>query len=311
MADTDDDTGTGPDEATVKAAKEMGWTPQDKFKGDPEKWVDADEFVRRGENLLPLLRKSNARLKNELAERDTKIDTLQQQLDNVTGTLERLDQHYSEANKRAAQGAINGLKEQLKQAREDQDIDKETELLEQIGLAQTEVRRLAAEEEQRKKDKEDPNKGKGKDADDPNKGKGGKGELDPDLKSWQQENDWFGTDLKRTKQFNRIAEDLREELNEAGEEDKFTPVEFLEHCQQLWEEQFGDGGENRPSKTDTSSRSSRGNEGGDGKVKGWNNLPKEAKEACLADEAMLVGEGKRFKTLDDWKKEYVRIYNLA
>lgn len=310
MADTDDtDTGNGPDEQIVKAAREMGWTPQDKFKGDPEKWVDADEFVRRGENLLPLLRKSNARLKSELADRDTKIDTLQAQLDNVSGTLERLDQHYSEANKRAAQGAINGLKDQLKAAREDGDIDKETELLEQIGLAQSEKRRLDDEEEKRKKEKEEADK-KGKDDPNKDKGKGKPDGLDPDLKSWQTENDWFGTDLKRTKQFNRIAEDLREELNEAGEEDKFTPVEFLEHCQQLWEEQFGDGGE-KPSKTDGGSRTSRGNEGGDGKVKGWNNLPKEAKEACLADEATLVGEGKRFKTLDDWKKEYVRIYNLA
>lgn len=310
MADTDDtDTGNGPDEQIVKAAREMGWTPQDKFKGDPEKWVDADEFVRRGENLLPLLRKSNARLKSELADRDTKIDTLQAQLDNVSGTLERLDQHYSEANKRAAQGAINGLKEQLKAAREDGDIDKETELLEQIGLAQSEKRRLDDEEEKRKKDKEEAEK-KGKDDPNKDKGKTKPDGLDPDLESWRKENDWFGTDAKRTKQFNRIAEDLREELNEAGEEDKFTPVEFLEHCQQLWDEQFGDGGE-KPSKTDGGSRTSRGNEGGDGKVKGWNNLPKEAKEACLADEATLVGEGKRFKTLDDWKKEYVRIYNLA
>lgn len=310
MADTDDtDTGNGPDEATIKAAREMGWTPQDKFKGDPALWVDADEFVSRGENLLPLLKKTNARLKNELANRDTKIDTLQAQLDNVTGTLERLDQHYSEANKRAAQGAINGLKDQLKAAREDGDIDKETELLEQIGLAQSEKRRLDDEDEKRKKEKEEADK-KGKDDPNKDKGKTKPDGLDPDLKSWQEENDWFGTDLKRTKQFNRIAEDLREELNEAGEEDKFTPVEFLDHCQQLWEEQFGDGGE-KPSKTDGGSRTSRGNEGGDGKVKGWNNLPKEAKEACLADEATLVGEGKRFKTLEDWKKEYVRIYNLA
>lgn len=28
-------------------ATEMGWTPQDKWRGDPEKWKPADEFVRR------------------------------------------------------------------------------------------------------------------------------------------------------------------------------------------------------------------------------------------------------------------------
>lgn len=301
MADTDDiDTGNGPDEATIKAAKEMGWTPQDKFKGDPANWVDADEFVRRGEQLLPLLRKTNARLKHELTERDAKIDTLRAELDNVTGTLERLDAHYSAANKRAAENAINGLKEQLKQAREDGDIDKETELLDQIGLAQTEKRRLDEEEGKRQKEKEDK-----KNKPDPDKGKGGPEGVDPDLQAWQRENPWYGTDAKRTKQFTRIAEDLRDELNEAGENDKYSPTEFLEECKRQWDEQFGDGGE-KPGKTDTNGRTSRvSNSGG---PKGFNNLPKEAKQACLDDADALVGEGKRYKTLDDWKADYARIY---
>jgi hypothetical protein len=299
------DTGNGPDEDTIKAAREMGWTPQDKFKGDPEKWVDADEFVRRGEHLMPILRKTNTRLKGELAERDSRIDNLTTELDNMRGTLERLDAHYSEANKRAANAAITTLKDQLKQAREDEDIDKETELLEQIGLAQSEVRRLTEEEDQRKKEKEKGDKGK-----DDDKGKKGKDGLDPELREWQEENKWFGTETKKTRQFNRIAADLREELNEAGEEDKYSPVEFLEECQRQWEETYGDGGGQRQSKTDSSSRSSRGNEGG-GQIKGWNNLPKEAKEACLADVPTLVGPDKRFKTEEEWKKEYVRIYNLA
>lgn len=301
MADTDDDKGAGPDETTVKAARDMGWTPQEQFKGDPEKWVDADEFVRRGEHLMPILRKTNQRLKGELAERDSRIDTLQSRLDNVQGTLDRLDTHYSEANKRAAQQAINGLKDQLKQAREDDDTDKEVELLEQIGLAQGEVRRLTEEEGKKKtEDEEEKNKK-------PDKDEGVA--VDPDLKAWEKENkDWFGVDKKRTRQFHRIAEDLREELNDSGEDDKFSPAEFLEECQRLWDQEHGEGGE-RPSKTDSSSRSSRGNPTGG--VKGWNQLPKEAKAACLADADYLVGEDKRFKTLEDWQKEYTRIYNAS
>lgn len=46
-----------PVEPTIEdRAQRMGWTPRDKFRGDPEKWVDAGEFVKRGEESLPILR---------------------------------------------------------------------------------------------------------------------------------------------------------------------------------------------------------------------------------------------------------------
>lgn len=298
----DEDTGTGPDEKTVKAAKEMGWTPQDQFKGDPAKWVDADEFVNRGEQLLPLLRKTNSRLKAELAERDAKIDNLTTEVQNANTAIERLDSHYSEANKRAATQAITNLKDQLKQAREDDDTDKEIELLEQIGLAQSEVRRLTEEAEKKTEAKD-------KKPDKPNGNKGNKDDppVDPELKDWQKENEWFGTDAKRTRQFNMLAADLREELSAAGDDDKYSPVEFLQETQRLWEEQFGDG--QRPDKTGSGNRSARG--GNANGVKGWNQLPKEAKDACLADADYLVGEGKRFKDLAAWQAEYARIYHAS
>lgn len=49
-------------------AKEMGWVPQDQFKGDPDKWRPADEFVRRGEDILPIVRKQNEKLHGEVKE---------------------------------------------------------------------------------------------------------------------------------------------------------------------------------------------------------------------------------------------------
>lgn len=296
MADTDEDTGNGPDAQTVKAARDMGWTPAEQFKGDPEKWVDADEFVRRGEQLMPILRKTNARLKSELAERDAKIDNLTTEVQNANTAIERLDAHYSEANKRAAQQAISSLKTQIKDARDEGDVDKEIELLRQVGLAQGEIDKLTEEAkkktEVKKEDKPDDNNDNRR--------------VDPELKEWQKENDWFGTDAKKTRQFNMLAADLREELNAAGDDDKYSPVEFLQETQRLWEEQFGDGGQ-RPDKTGSGNRTSRSNNSGG--PKGWNQLPKEAKDACLADAEILVGEGKRFKDLPAWQAEYARIYH--
>ena len=43
-------------------ARTLGWVPQEEFKGDPNRWVDADTFVERGHTVMPILRKNNERL---------------------------------------------------------------------------------------------------------------------------------------------------------------------------------------------------------------------------------------------------------
>ena len=44
------------DEETLSMAKSMGWVEEDNFRGDKERWVNADKFVERGLNDLPILR---------------------------------------------------------------------------------------------------------------------------------------------------------------------------------------------------------------------------------------------------------------
>lgn len=49
-----------------RKAREMGWVPQTEWRGAPEAWRPADEFVRRGEEVLPIVRSN---LERERAER--------------------------------------------------------------------------------------------------------------------------------------------------------------------------------------------------------------------------------------------------
>lgn len=53
-------------------AREMGWVPEAEFKGDkkPAKFLPAQEFVERGETVLPFVQRENKRLKDELSKRD-------------------------------------------------------------------------------------------------------------------------------------------------------------------------------------------------------------------------------------------------
>lgn len=57
----------------IAKAEKMGWTPKDQFKGDPDKWRPADEFVERGENMLPLVRAQVKRQEREISELKTSI----------------------------------------------------------------------------------------------------------------------------------------------------------------------------------------------------------------------------------------------
>lgn len=62
-----------PQERNYEAeARYMGWVPEAEFKGDkkPAKFLEAKEFVERGETVLPFVQRENKRLKDEIAKRD-------------------------------------------------------------------------------------------------------------------------------------------------------------------------------------------------------------------------------------------------
>ena len=60
-----DDTST-TDPKVEARARDMGWRPKEEFKGEPDKWRSADEFVKRGEEILPIVNAENKRLKAEI-----------------------------------------------------------------------------------------------------------------------------------------------------------------------------------------------------------------------------------------------------
>lgn len=60
----EDHQGGGDDVET--RARAQGWVPQEEFRGNPDQWRDADEFVRRGEEELPILRERNRTLSRQV-----------------------------------------------------------------------------------------------------------------------------------------------------------------------------------------------------------------------------------------------------
>lgn len=73
-------------------AMAMGWTPKSQFKGDPEKWVDAETFVKRGEEFLPFLKANNRRLEQALERANGKIEQMEKGLKGAIQQLSKADQ---------------------------------------------------------------------------------------------------------------------------------------------------------------------------------------------------------------------------
>lgn len=284
-------------EQIEEEARRIGWVPEDKFKGRKDHWVDAKTFLERGEQLMPILRENNKTLQKKLENSTTQISDLSEQVQNLNSALSKMEKHLTQASKQKVTDAKAALKSQIKEARESNDIDTELELRDRLDEAIAEEKRILAEEEEaNKREKPAPKL--------PNQP-----ELSPDIKSWMKDNPWFSStepeDMKRAKKFARFSEDLRDEGTD------LTGREFLDEALRLFEEENGEEPRKpparRPSKVE-GNESTRRPPNSSGNAKGFNSLPRDAQQACMSFADDLVGPNKRYKTLDDWKKQYAKDY---
>jgi hypothetical protein len=90
-------------------AREHGWSPKDDFKGDPSRWVDAETFMKRADEVMPLLKTQNQRLKRDL--------------DEMKKHLKRASDHFSKAEERAFERARAEIEAKLETAVESGDVE--------------------------------------------------------------------------------------------------------------------------------------------------------------------------------------------
>jgi len=98
---TEQDQGSGPSEEVVERAKRMGWTPREQFRGDPDRFVDADKFVERAETELPILLERNRTLDRKLTATQSQLTGLQGELSEVKTVLVEFRDFASKSEERA------------------------------------------------------------------------------------------------------------------------------------------------------------------------------------------------------------------
>lgn len=102
LAGQPDPNNVAAQQAAEAQAKNLGWVPKDEFRGDPEQWRDASEFVQHGENTLPILRENLKRLHSKL--------------DAQGNVIKDFAEHHKKVEERSYQRALKKLKEERLEA---------------------------------------------------------------------------------------------------------------------------------------------------------------------------------------------------
>lgn len=158
----------------------MGWTPKDQFKGDPDKWVDAETFVKRGEEFLPFLKANNRRLEQALERANAKTASLEK-------AVSKAIEHVSKAEAKAYERAMRDIQARLDEAAAAGDVQG-------VREATDELVELAAEAKAEAKPAKTPAP-----------------EPDAEFEAWKADNPWFGKDKALTAATVAIADDVANE----------------------------------------------------------------------------------------------------
>ena len=98
-------------------ARKYGWRPKEEFDRDPEGWVDAERFME-----LPSTHKKM--LRDELRERDKKLEEYQQRMDRLEKTNKAALETALDQQKRAYEDKIQQLRAAQRRAVEEGDTER-------------------------------------------------------------------------------------------------------------------------------------------------------------------------------------------
>lgn len=238
----DDTPQSQSDDAESKALR-MGWRPKEEFKGDETKWVDAETFVKRGEEVLPFVQANNKALEKSNKE-------LASKLAKVERTLKEFGDFHSKTEKRMYAQAMQDLEERHANAVEAGDL--------QAARAVTkEMTALVADATPERSTEAHPN--------------GWTADYASAVDSFQEANPWFGSDRTMT----IFAKGLDEELAADGMEPKARLKEIARQARVEFPQKF-----ENPARRNAAAVEGGGNGRPAGGGKTYANLPPEAKAQC-------------------------------
>lgn len=117
-----------PDEAALAhaaaeaEARKAGWRPLAEYKGPPGQWRTAEEFLKRGQDILPMVRKDLLRERERGNNMEAEIKALRTTVDDQKAVMEDLLKMARTASEAGYKRALEELKAQKRQAAQAGDI---------------------------------------------------------------------------------------------------------------------------------------------------------------------------------------------
>jgi hypothetical protein len=221
-------------------ARRMGWVPKEEFRGDLETWKDADEFVKYGEEILPVLRE-------RLRKMDASFADLHAKLEEQTKIVKDFAKYHKETEERAYQRALKELKQEQLAAVSDGDAERFLEIEKEI------------------KEMEKPEKAE-KEPDD---------QLPEGFTEWQKDNNWYGVDAELSAYADSIGNFLVKTRPTLKGKAFFK--EITRQVKEKFSDRFENPNRKKPASVESGApgASDTGKKG-----KTYSDLPPEAKQAC-------------------------------
>lgn len=142
--------------AVEQEALAQGWRPKEEFEGDPDRFIDAGEFVRRGELF-------------------SKIDHQNKELKQLRLAMDQFKQHHANVEAKAYERAVADLKRQRKEALAEGDVEQYDQLDQAIDNLK-EQREEFVQREQAVAQAQAQ-------------------QIDPQFAAWVNKNTWYTTDV--------------------------------------------------------------------------------------------------------------------
>ena len=282
---TRNDAPAGGDDTEARA-RAMGWVPQEDFRGPADKWRDATEFVRRGEEDLPIVRerlrdttRKLTQLEQRLNAREAEFQTNYQSLERMTTVaLDRQRQQIADSYAAAARAAVEvGDVTRYDQLQRDQ--QQALQQFDNQSFEAREVPKRQAQQAQQAAQQQLP------------------AEEVPIVEGWRQSNPWFLHDAE----MNMVAQQAHVRI---GRENPDLPLaenlkRVTAYIQQRYPEKFN-AQQAAPMRGSTVEGGSRvPSAGGAMRGKGAGELPQEARRQ--GDKYVKQG---LFKDINEYAKEY-------
>ena len=256
-------------------AREMGWVPEDQFRGPQDKWRPADEFVRRGEEILPIVQ---SQLRKTKAEHQQLAQAFEKKEIEFNQRLERMDNVYRKAAENQRMVSVQDIEAQKLQAVELGD----TQLYKQLTDRENALfRDFSIDEESQAQ---------------PNEPQQGTPQVQQEVIDWGERNQWFLSDPY----LNSIAQAEEQRIRQ-----QFPGLSLAEQLDEVTRAVK----ERHPEKFNIAPRAQKQNfstvEGtqrstGSRKVgKGWNDIPAADRKTGSS----LLEDG-TFKSKDEYAKAY-------